>query len=225
MTRTAASQQEAVKLFRLFSCLFLYTEIFKHGVSVCNMLTGELSSALSYVLWKGNLVDVIDAVWTVMAAGCLTCSLCLHHRRAAVFSWCSGRSALTWSTCVEELCYLCWWWCLFFTSWVSLSPPSSFYSVALWTSLPPLFSVFMVPGTIRKAQNLLKQYSQHGLDGKKGGSNLTPLEGNAPPLLFSFRSLTVQTCCHSSTCHNSFNPHSHVKNTNTMKQILINKYG
>ncbi|XP_069016082.1 exocyst complex component 7 isoform X7 [Embiotoca jacksoni] len=33
------------------------------------------------------------------------------------------------------------------------------------------------PGTIRKAQNLLKQYSQHGLDGKKGGSNLTPSEG------------------------------------------------
>ncbi|XP_061665511.1 exocyst complex component 7 isoform X1 [Syngnathoides biaculeatus] len=32
------------------------------------------------------------------------------------------------------------------------------------------------PGTIRKAQNLLKQYSQHGLDGKKGGSNLAPLE-------------------------------------------------
>ncbi|XP_055085650.1 exocyst complex component 7 isoform X1 [Periophthalmus magnuspinnatus] len=32
-----------------------------------------------------------------------------------------------------------------------------------------------IPGTIRKAQNLLKQYSQ--LDGKKGGSNLTPLEG------------------------------------------------
>ncbi|XP_062381515.1 exocyst complex component 7 isoform X3 [Sardina pilchardus] len=34
-----------------------------------------------------------------------------------------------------------------------------------------------IPGTIRKAQNLLKQYSQHGLDGKKGGANLTPLEG------------------------------------------------
>ncbi|XP_068455293.1 exocyst complex component 7 isoform X3 [Clinocottus analis] len=34
-----------------------------------------------------------------------------------------------------------------------------------------------IPGTIRKAQNLLKQYSQHGLDGKKGGSNLTPSEG------------------------------------------------
>ncbi|KPP65866.1 exocyst complex component 7-like [Scleropages formosus] len=33
-------------------------------------------------------------------------------------------------------------------------------------------------GTIRKAQNLLKQYSQHGLDGKKGGSNLSPLEGH-----------------------------------------------
>ncbi|XP_076154193.1 exocyst complex component 7 isoform X6 [Alosa pseudoharengus] len=35
-----------------------------------------------------------------------------------------------------------------------------------------------IPGTIRKAQNLLKQYSQHGLDGKKGGANLTPLEGH-----------------------------------------------
>uniref|UniRef100_K7G760 Exocyst complex component 7 n=1 Tax=Pelodiscus sinensis TaxID=13735 RepID=K7G760_PELSI len=34
------------------------------------------------------------------------------------------------------------------------------------------------PGTIRKAQNLLKQYSQHGLDGKKGASNLIPMEGN-----------------------------------------------
>ncbi|KAM9296349.1 exocyst complex component 7 isoform 3-T3 [Gastrophryne carolinensis] len=31
--------------------------------------------------------------------------------------------------------------------------------------------------TIRKAQNLLKQYSQHGLDGKKGGSSLGALEG------------------------------------------------
>ncbi|XP_073685026.1 exocyst complex component 7 isoform X11 [Garra rufa] len=41
------------------------------------------------------------------------------------------------------------------------------------------------PGTIRKAQNLLKQYSQHGLDGKKG-SNLTPLEGKARCLLVSF---------------------------------------
>ena len=57
--------------------------------------------------------------------------------------------------------------------------------------------MFMGPGTIRKAQNLLKQYSQHGLDGKKVGSNLTPLEGNttpAPPLPpFGF-SLIVQTC-------------------------------
>ncbi|XP_036408269.1 exocyst complex component 7-like isoform X1 [Megalops cyprinoides] len=35
-----------------------------------------------------------------------------------------------------------------------------------------------IPGTIRKAQNLLKQYSQHGLEGRKGGSNLTPLEGH-----------------------------------------------
>ncbi|XP_075701959.1 exocyst complex component 7 isoform X3 [Rhinoderma darwinii] len=35
-----------------------------------------------------------------------------------------------------------------------------------------------IPGTIRKAQNLLKQYSQHGLDGKKGGSSLCALEGH-----------------------------------------------
>ncbi|KAM4623783.1 exocyst complex component 7 isoform 1-T1 [Polymixia lowei] len=44
------------------------------------------------------------------------------------------------------------------------------------TKKPPKRPVY-IPGTIRKAQNLLKQYSQHGLDGKKGGSNLTPLEG------------------------------------------------
>ncbi|XP_060883856.1 exocyst complex component 7 isoform X1 [Labrus mixtus] len=44
------------------------------------------------------------------------------------------------------------------------------------TKKAPKRPVF-IPGTIRKAQNLLKQYSQHGLDGKKGGSNLTPLEG------------------------------------------------
>ncbi|XP_053231929.1 exocyst complex component 7 isoform X11 [Podarcis raffonei] len=34
------------------------------------------------------------------------------------------------------------------------------------------------PGTIRKAQNLLKQYSQQCLDGKKGASNLIPMEGH-----------------------------------------------
>ncbi|XP_054831909.1 exocyst complex component 7 isoform X2 [Eublepharis macularius] len=33
------------------------------------------------------------------------------------------------------------------------------------------------PGTIRKAQNLLKQYSQQCLDGKKGASNFIPMEG------------------------------------------------
>lgn len=60
---------------------------------------------------------------------------------------------------------------------------------------PPLdsVSVFMGPGTIRKAQNLLKQYSQHGLDGKKGGSNLTPLEGNAPRS--RLRCLFLPPCC------------------------------
>ncbi|XP_031749974.1 exocyst complex component 7 isoform X1 [Xenopus tropicalis] len=44
------------------------------------------------------------------------------------------------------------------------------------TKKPAKRPVF-VPGTIRKAQNLLKQYSQHGLDGKKGGSSLGVLEG------------------------------------------------
>ncbi|XP_009704355.1 PREDICTED: exocyst complex component 7 isoform X4 [Cariama cristata] len=41
----------------------------------------------------------------------------------------------------------------------------------------PVKRPVLIPGTIRKAQNLLKQYSQHGLDGKKGASNLIPLEG------------------------------------------------
>nr|XP_033817002.1 exocyst complex component 7 isoform X1 [Geotrypetes seraphini] len=44
------------------------------------------------------------------------------------------------------------------------------------TKKPPKRPV-CIPGTIRKAQNLLKQYSQHGLDGKKGGSALSPMEG------------------------------------------------
>lgn len=91
-----------------------------------------------------------------------------------------------------------WWWrdvvSLFHHSLPSSPFSSSFSSaylcfLAVWTSLPlpPVdsVSVFMGPGTIRKAQNLLKQYSQHGLDGKKGGSNLTPLEGKAHSLLFA----------------------------------------
>uniref|UniRef100_A0AAQ4REM7 Exocyst complex component 7 n=1 Tax=Gasterosteus aculeatus aculeatus TaxID=481459 RepID=A0AAQ4REM7_GASAC len=41
-----------------------------------------------------------------------------------------------------------------------------------WLSGPaPPVSVFLGPGTIRKAQNPLKQYSQHGLDGKRGSSD------------------------------------------------------
>ncbi|KAM4890364.1 exocyst complex component 7 isoform 1-T1 [Sylvia borin] len=40
----------------------------------------------------------------------------------------------------------------------------------------PIKRPVLIPGTIRKAQNLLKQYSQHGLDGKKGASNLIPME-------------------------------------------------
>ncbi|KAM6049847.1 exocyst complex component 7 isoform 4-T4 [Theristicus caerulescens] len=42
----------------------------------------------------------------------------------------------------------------------------------------PIKRPVLIPGTIRKAQNLLKQYSQHGLDGKKGASNLIPMEGH-----------------------------------------------
>ncbi|XP_067859948.1 exocyst complex component 7 isoform X7 [Heptranchias perlo] len=45
-------------------------------------------------------------------------------------------------------------------------------------SKKPIKRPVYIPGTIRKAQNLLKQYSQHGLDGKKGVSNLTPVEGH-----------------------------------------------
>ncbi|XP_074777780.1 exocyst complex component 7 isoform X8 [Athene noctua] len=41
----------------------------------------------------------------------------------------------------------------------------------------PIKRPVLIPGTIRKAQNLLKQYSQHGLDGKKGASNFIPMEG------------------------------------------------
>ena len=62
--------------------------------------------------------------------------------------------------------------------WDPPSPHSHYFlpslllaSLSLWVSVGA--------GTIRKAQNLLKQYSQHGLDGKKGGANLTPLEGKA----------------------------------------------
>ncbi|XP_026716952.1 exocyst complex component 7 isoform X1 [Athene cunicularia] len=42
----------------------------------------------------------------------------------------------------------------------------------------PIKRPVLIPGTIRKAQNLLKQYSQHGLDGKKGASNFIPMEGH-----------------------------------------------
>lgn len=54
-----------------------------------------------------------------------------------------------------------------------------------------LFSLALVTGTIRKAQNLLKQYSQHGLDGKKGASNLIPMEGNHGSSYFTFELLCV----------------------------------
>ncbi|KAM5136066.1 exocyst complex component 7 isoform 1-T1 [Mantella aurantiaca] len=45
------------------------------------------------------------------------------------------------------------------------------------TKKPAKRPAVFIPGTIRKAQNLLKQYSQHGLDGKKGGASLGVLEG------------------------------------------------
>ncbi|MBN3307601.1 EXOC7 protein, partial [Amia calva] len=61
------------------------------------------------------------------------------------------------------------------------------------TKKPPKRPVY-IPGTIRKAQNLLKQYSQHGLDGKKGGTNLTPLEG--PPLCLGSSPRITPLCLH-----------------------------
>lgn len=64
---------------------------------------------------------------------------------------------------------------------------SSCLSLLLSSSPPPSLSLPVAvwgAGTIRKAQNLLKQYSQHGLDGKKA-TNLTPLEGNSSLPLFS----------------------------------------
>lgn len=54
-----------------------------------------------------------------------------------------------------------------------------------------LFSLVLVTGTIRKAQNLLKQYSQHGLDGKKGASNLIPMEGNHSSSYFTLNFLCL----------------------------------
>lgn len=79
-----------------------------------------------------------------------------------------------------------------------LSLPGAFFL----SFTPPLFlSVFLHSatrwgaGTIRKAQNLLKQYSQHGLDGKKA-SNLTPLEGNQHLFHSVTRSLTFFVCLH-----------------------------
>ncbi|XP_053151237.1 exocyst complex component 7 isoform X20 [Hemicordylus capensis] len=47
------------------------------------------------------------------------------------------------------------------------------------------------PGTIRKAQNLLKQYSQQCLDGKKGASNLIPMEGHEHDLRIKHLSDTL----------------------------------
>lgn len=107
-------------------------------------------------------------------------------------------------------------WCRFFITHflAPLSPlplflfspsfSSFLFLLAIWTSLPlDCVSVCMGPGTIRKAQNLLKQYSQHGLDGKKGGSNLTPLEGKGP--LYSLRCRSSPTTS-VHWCHSSFAP-------------------
>lgn len=81
---------------------------------------------------------------------CFTSELCLSLFSSSCISWLSG------CRCLPP------------------PPPAPPPPPVPPTAPPPLDSV---SGTIRKAQNLLKQYSQHGLDGKKGGSNLTPLEG------------------------------------------------
>uniref|UniRef100_A0AAQ4R6F7 Exocyst complex component 7 n=1 Tax=Gasterosteus aculeatus aculeatus TaxID=481459 RepID=A0AAQ4R6F7_GASAC len=66
----------------------------------------------------------------------------------------------------------CWWrWCRFHVFSLPSSPFLLLHSSS-WLSGPaPPVSVFLGPGTIRKAQNPLKQYSQHGLDGKRGSSD------------------------------------------------------
>ncbi|XP_029554910.1 exocyst complex component 7 isoform X11 [Salmo trutta] len=82
------------------------------------------------------------------------------------------------------------------------------------------------PGTIRKAQNLLKQYSQHGLDGKKGGSNLTPLEGNAPwlcCLVFGAPGVSLVPSLYPPSPHPS--GHDHDQRVKHQSDALTDKHG
>lgn len=140
----------------------------------------RLSVSMLILLWAFNV--------TCVSWPCLTSLPCLCSRGCQRCSGAVEDSAVWAVLCVSPPSSLCL--LLLFPGCLDLSD-----LLLLWTH------VFMGPGTIRKAQNLLKQYSQHGLDGKKGGSNLTPLEGNTtpppplPPHLFGFSSsLTVQTC-------------------------------
>ncbi|XP_069338977.1 exocyst complex component 7 isoform X1 [Eulemur rufifrons] len=80
------------------------------------------------------------------------------------------------------------------------------------------------PGTIRKAQNLLKQYSQHGLDGKKGGSNLIPLEGLFPyTLRGSLPGPWINAAC---VCAADVSPgHEHDFRVKHLSEALNDKHG
>ncbi|XP_045381683.1 exocyst complex component 7 isoform X5 [Lemur catta] len=80
------------------------------------------------------------------------------------------------------------------------------------------------PGTIRKAQNLLKQYSQHGLDGKKGGSNLIPLEGLLPyTLRGSLPGPWINAAC---VCAADVSPgHEHDFRVKHLSEALNDKHG
>lgn len=131
---------------------------------------------------------------------CLKCSCCV---KSIVMLWCA---LLVYCVCVCICVCVCLWVVAVLWCWALVSGGSGFLHGSVLSgeqgfrrlpsflylmisssvseipsSVPLSFSlslwVLMGAGTIRKAQNLLKQYSQHGLDGKKG-SNLTPLEGN-----------------------------------------------
>lgn len=110
--------------------------------------------------WLNVLVGGFNSMlWGVVAAKCssnaIVNDLYSPGKRSFLISpWC-------FSICISVFGYL-----------LAHSPR---FSPPCCSCLLP--ALLLVTGTIRKAQNLLKQYSQHGLDGKKGGSGLGVLEG------------------------------------------------
>lgn len=185
----------------------LISDQFYHLISF-SLMTWRRGSGVSVCVDNINIVwcCLMSHVYSAQSWPCLTFLPCVCGWGS---HWSSGavKSSAVWVVlCVSPSSSL--FLPLLFPGCLDLSDLLLLLLLLLWTH------VFMGPGTIRKAQNLLKQYSQHGLDGKKGGSNLTPLEGNTtpplPPPLFGFSSsLTEQTChLHTSLQHNSLYPKS-----------------